>query len=410
MLLSSETTPRPRLRPGIVGARDGDPRFVYLIDQLHIARQPLRLTTAEFLWLQLINGRRSVRDIQSEAMRINGGLFVASEPIEILLRRLDESFLLDNERFRDLFEGPDRRPVCLGCYPSDPGNIRTLFDGLFTHRDGPGLPREPGCRIADEGRVGAVLVPHIDYSRGGVTYGWGFKELFERTDASLFVIIGTAHYSPQRFTLTRQNFVTPLGKVETDRDFVSALEEQFGDGLFDDPIAHVPEHSIELEVVLLQYLYEGKRPIRIVPLVVGSFGDCVADEAVPSSRADIQRMIAALQKVAASWKERVCYVISGDLAHIGPKFDDPVPVHEAQLAESQAGDMALLEHARRADMDSYFGVIAREQDNRRICGLPPTYTTLNALKPSSGKLLSYGRYVDPEGFESVSFASMAFAE
>ena len=41
--------------------------------------------------------------------------------------------------------------------------------------------------------------------------------------------------------------------------------------LFDDPCAHLPEHSIELEVVLLQYLFEGRRPFRIVPLLVGSF-------------------------------------------------------------------------------------------------------------------------------------------
>jgi AmmeMemoRadiSam system protein B len=407
--MSSALSICPRLRPGIVGARDGDPRFIYLVDQLHIARQPLQLTKAEFLWLQLINGRRSVRDIQSEAMRINGGLLVTAEPIEALLRRLDESFLLDNERFRELFEGSDRRPVCLGCYPAEPESIRSLFDSLFTKDDGPGLPGEAGCRIASEGRVGAVLVPHIDYARGGVTYGWGFKELFERTDASLFVIIGTAHYSPERFTLTRQNFVTPLGKVDTDQKFIDALAKEYGDGLFDDPIAHVPEHSIELEVVLLQYLYEGKRPIRIVPFVVGSFGDCVADGVVPSSRADIVRMIDALRKAGAAWKEPICYVISGDLAHIGPKFDDPAPVNESQLRESLTGDMAILECARRADMNGYFEAIARERDCRRICGLPPTYTTLNALKPMNGKLLHYGRYVDPDGFESVSFASMAFA-
>jgi AmmeMemoRadiSam system protein B len=120
-------------------------------------------------------------------------------------------------------------------------------------------------------------------------------------------------------------------------------------------------------------------------------------------------MINALRKVEAERKESICYVISGDLAHIGPKFEDPAPIDESQLRQSHAGDMAILECARRADMNGYFDVIARERDRRRICGLPPTYTTLSAFKPSSGKLLHYGRYVDPDGFESVSFASMAFA-
>src|SRR5262249_55519986 len=133
----------------------------------------------------------------------------------------------------------------------------------------------PSNGRAGGARLRALLAPHIDYARGGVSYAWGFKELADRTDASLFVIVGTSHYSPERFTLTRQNFKTPLGVVPTDQAFADRLVESYGDGLFDDPFAHVPEHSIELEVVFLQYLFEKVRPIRIVPLVVGSFHDRV---------------------------------------------------------------------------------------------------------------------------------------
>ena len=81
---------------------------------------------------------------------------------------------------------------------------------------------------------------------------------------------------PRRFTLTRKHFQTPLGIVPTDQGYIDRLVAHYGDGLFEDEVrAHLPEHSIELEVVLLHYLYEGKRDIRIVPLVVGSFEDCV---------------------------------------------------------------------------------------------------------------------------------------
>jgi len=71
-------------------------------------------------------------------------------------------------------------------------------------------------------------------------------------------------------------------------------------------------------------------------------------------------------------------------------------------------DDLLIERAKAADADGYFDVIAGEDDCRRICGLPPTYVALGAARPGSGKLLHYGRFVHPEGFESVSFASMAF--
>jgi AmmeMemoRadiSam system protein B len=120
-------------------------------------------------------------------------------------------------------------------------------------------------------------------------------------------------------------------------------------------------------------------------------------------------MVAAMRAAEAAAGEPVCYVISGDLAHIGPKFDDPDPVHPAQLAHSRARDEALIAHAAAGDPDAYFRAIAAEQDARRICGLPPTWLTLAAAAPSRGRLLRYEQYVEPsEGYESVSFASMAF--
>ena len=46
-------------------------------------------------------------------------------------------------------------------------------------------------------------------------------------------------------------------------------------------------------------------------------------------------MIEALQRVEAETTEPICYIISGDLAHIGPKFGDPEPVDEPVLEHSR---------------------------------------------------------------------------
>src|SRR5262249_28664486 len=155
----------------------------------------------------------------------------------------------------------------------------------------------------------------------------------------------------------------------------------------DDEVAHLPEHSIELEVVFLQYLYEGRRPFRIVPLVVGSFHDAVERGESPSARPDVARMVEALRRAEAETPEPVCYLISGDLAHIGPKFGDLLPVAEADLGRSREQDRAILKQAEAADPQGYFRVIAEEGDARRVCGLPPTYTVLDAVRPRRGKTL-----------------------
>jgi AmmeMemoRadiSam system protein B len=302
-------------------------------------------------------------------------------------------------------DGPVRPPSCVGAYEGDPDALRQQLRQQFSGPKGPGLPREK----RPDGRLRAALLPHIDYARGGMTYAWGFKEVFERTDASLFVIVATSHLSAHRFTLTRKAFQTPLGVTPTDQEFIDRVVSHYGDGLFEDEWqAHLPEWSVELEVVFLQYLYEGVRPIRIVPLVVGSFRDSVAAGSLPLYREDVGQMIEALRAAAAATPEPVCMIISGDLAHVGPKFGDAGPLTDGFLAHSRAQDQAILRRAEAADPAGYFGVIADEGDARRICGLPPTYTVLEALRPGHGKVLHYDQYVHPRGQESVSFASVAF--
>ncbi len=395
----------PCLRPFLAAMQDHrDPRYFILWDKLGLAHEPIRVRANEFVWLQQFNGRRSLRDIQADAMLELGGQLLSLDLFTSLVEKLEEGLFLDGPRFRAKLAEPIRQPSCIGCYPAKPAAIRRQLKKYFTDGEGPGLPNG---RQSD-GALRAALIPHIDYGRGGATFAWGFKEVVERTDASLFVIIGTSHYSAQRFTLTRKDFLTPLGIAATDQNYIDRLVAHHGDGLFDDEISHLPEHSIELEVVFLQYLYEKKRAIRIVPLVVGSFQDCVQTGLSPAAQNDIGRMVNALRQAEEETNESICYLISGDLAHIGPKFGDPDPVDEAFLKHSREKDQEILRQAEAADPAGYFEVVAGEGDRRRICGLPPTYTLLQAICPARGKLLHYDQYVHPEGFESVSFASVAF--
>lgn len=399
---------RPRLRPGVAAARDdADPHAIVLFDELRLSRQLVRVSAREFTWLQWIDGRNTVRDIQSAAMRDGGSVPQPLESLLELIDRLDAALFLDGARFREALSGPVREPSCIGCYPAEPDALRAQLFGYFGMPGGPGTASPSRKRSA---RLRAVLAPHIDYARGNVAYAWAYRDLPALTDASLFVIVGTSHYSGERFTLSRQDFRTPLGVAPVDQRYVDCIAEHYGDGLFDDPLAHIPEHSIELEIVWLQYLFESRRDIRIVPLLVGSFHDCIITNRDPETEPSIGRMVEALRKAEATAGERICYIISGDLAHIGPKFGDEDPVREPLLGRSRDADNAIISAVERADADGYFRFVAAEDDRRRICGLPPTWTVLKAARPTSGKRLNYGQYVHPRGHESVSFASVALFE
>jgi AmmeMemoRadiSam system protein B len=360
----------------------------------------------------MFDGRRTLRDLQAEAMRQLGGEFLPLEWLIALVERLDDALFLDGPRFRERVASPVRAPACIGCYEGEPAALRQQLTAIFNGPNAPGLPEARNGTTASSSRstrLRGALIPHIDYGRGGATFAWGFNEVFERTDASLFVIIGTSHYSANRFTLTRKDFQTPLGIARTDQAYINRIVSHYGDGLFDDELAHWPEHSIELEVVFLQFLYENRRAFRIVPLAVGPFQDCMAGNSItPSRKEDIARMTEALQRAESETPEPICYIISGDLAHIGPKFGDCRPVDESILTYSRSQDRAFMSRVEAADPQGLFHVIAAEGDRRRICGFPPTYTFLEAARPASGKLLHYDRYVHPNGFESVSFASVGF--
>lgn len=400
---------RPRLRHTVTGQVDPEnPEMIWLYDRYRLSRFQLSLSRQAVPILELLNGGNDLRDIQVGLLPYTNGQLFPLTILEQLVTKLDEALLLDgpriDEHIAEFHASPIREPSCLDSYGSEPDAIRELLLNQFHDPRGSGLPASTKAN----GSLRGALVPHIDYHRGGPIYTHGFKELVERSDATVFVIIGTSHYSASRYILTRKDFQTPLGVVETDKDYVNRLATYYGNRAFEDEIAHLPEHSIELEVVFLQYLLAGKRPFRIVPLLVGSFQDCIDAGIEPREQSDIYLMIQALKRAEAECEEKVCYISSGDLAHIGPKFGDEDIVNPLQLDHSRRQDQALLGHLGDVDCTSFFDVLRREQDERRICGFPPTYTLLSVLEPERGQVLAYDQYVEPRGFESVSFASVGF--
>jgi MEMO1 family protein len=386
--------------------------FLQLFNREELSDQLLQVPQALGLVLQFFDGERTTVEI-ADFVRTEHEVSIDPAFIKELAAELDHAVLLDGPSYEaarrkaiEEYRAPGVRPAkCLGVYSDDPKKLRDQLRGIFEHPKGAGLPTEFGK--SDDLR--AVFVPHIDYRRGGPSFGYGFRELAERSQADTFVVVATSHYSPERLTLTRNHFATPLGVVQTDRDYVDALAEAYGVGAaYADELAHRPEHSIELEVVLMQYLFGDRRPFKIVPLLVGPFQDAVDEEKSPSDLPDVRRMIEALQQVERDQKKRVCYVVSGDLAHIGPKFGDEWEIDGSIADWNRGEDEKLLTEFSSAKPDRFSTFINDERDERRVCGFPPGFTTLAAAKPSRGKTLYHNQFVDPKGYEIVSFASVAF--
>lgn len=388
-------------------------KVICLRDPLNLSGKILFIPYQTFFITSLFDGQHSLVDIQTEFMRRFGKLLYR-EKIEELIAQLDEHFLLDSERFRqaehdtvESFKNSPVRPLTLAgeSYEGDGLKLKETIESYFHEPEGPGLPASsPGSREL----VGAIA-PHIDYQRGGACYAWAHRAIMDSSPADLFLILGTAHAPVKHpFALTRKNFQTPWGLIETDRDFLSEVEARCPGDFYEDEFVHKMEHSIELQLLFLRALRDGQDPFQIVPILCGSFHEAILQNISPMELPGIGPFLEALKTAISRTEKRVCVLASADLAHVGLRFGDPDPPNRFSLQDLAEEDRRMLEYAERTDAEGFFGVLRREKDRRRICGLAPIYILLRLLEGTEGKLLKYGQSMDPASQSVVTFASLAF--
>ena len=388
-------------------------KVICLRDPLNLSGKILFFPYPTFFIISLFDGTHSLVDIQAEFMRQFGELLYR-EKIQELVAQLDEHFLLDNERFRgaeqkiiDGFKRSPFRPLTLtdDSYGGGPEKLKDTIESYFLDPEGPG----PLAAKRDSRNLAGAIAPHIDYRRGGPCYAWAHRAILESSPADLFVILGTAHSAmKQPFALTRKHFQTPWGLVETDQEFMAALDREFSGDFYQDEFAHKGEHSIELQLVFLKALWPETDPFRIVPILCGSFHEAILQDESPMELPGVASIIQALKKAMAGAKKKVCLLASADLAHVGPRFGDPVPPDRFSLLNLAEEDRRLLGYAERVDGEGFFRILAREKDRRKICGLSPIYVLLNVLDGAQGKLLKYSQSLDPATQSVVTFGSVAY--
>ena len=422
---------RPRLRPvESFPVSQADGQMVFALRDPQGFSPSIVLPYQAAVLASLMDGSRTTAELQQEFGRKFGSPVSAAD-VEKMVRELDDRYLLDTPRFRAhwkaeleaFYNARARSAAHAGrAYPADAETLRAEITALFTADRGPGMPAQPSANAvangqsSTTGRLCGLLCPHVDLHRGGPSIAWAYKRIAEESDADLFVIFGTAH-NPMRnlFALTKKDFETPLGTLQTDRRFVAELASRMTAApgcreinLYADEWTHRHEHSIEFQAIFLQQVLAGARPIKIVPILVGSFHEFIAKQASPRSSPQFSAFVSAVRAVAAGHDGRVCYLSSGDLAHIGQRYGDQKFLDAERLKQQAADDRKLLATLCQPNAEAFFQRIASVEDRHRVCGLSPAYTMLEVAQPSRGELLRYDQAVELDGTSCVSFASAAF--
>lgn len=387
--------------------------LVCLQDPQNVSESALFLTPPVYFIVSLLDGQHSILDIQTAYMRRFGEILY-SEKIQEVIEQLDENLFLEGERFKEALRQAENRFMAAPVreagfagksYENDPERLRAQLEGYFAGPDGPGpLEEKKGA----DGLQG-VVAPHIDFQRGGACYAFAHREIWERNFYDCFVIFGTAHTATEKpFCLTRKEFLTPLGPLPVDQELVDAIQSRYQDDLFRDEGVHRSEHSVEFQCVFLRYLYPDPVPLKIVPILCGSFHEVIEKGMSPMEQKSIRQFVEALKESVSSLGRRVCYIASADLAHMGLQFGDPEGIGEYDLRILAGEDQTMLGHVEGVDGEGFFSSISKERDRRRICGLPAIYTLLKTMEAREGRLLKYGQAFTPDTQSVVTFASLAF--
>lgn len=390
-------------------------RMICLQDPFHFTESPIFVPENAFFIISLFDGENSILDIQEKYMRAYGDLLI-SDKIRKLAEELDNNLMLESERFeqhkmiisKDFAQSTVRLPAYAGkAYESDPVYLRNQIKSFFISSDGPG---EINKNRPSANSIKAIISPHIDPLRGGTCYAWAYKEIAELCNAELFIIFGTSHsLSKNMFILTKKDFQTPFGMVNTDKDFVDFLVNKYKYDVFEDEFIHKFEHSIEFQIIFLQYVLGQERNYNIVPILCSSFHDMIINNILPSENPAISEFILALRDSIERFGKSVCFIAGADLSHIGKKFGDDIELSSGLLEFTGRNDLEMLKHVEQVDANGFFNSIQREGDERKICGLPPIYMLLNSANLSEGKLLKYCQAPEYNSSSVVSFASMSFS-
>lgn len=268
-------------------------------------------------------------------------------------------------------------------YPDTEGALRTQIHKCFLHPLGPkSIPTIPGTR--DE-RLAGLIVPHAGYTYSGPAAAHSYHELASHGQVGSIIILGPNHTGRGSgvSTMTEGGWSTPLGDVSIDTSL--AKEIVAGSDLIDvEGEAHREEHSIEVQLPFLQYIYP--RRFQFVPI-------CMMLQ-------DLETSIAVGEAVGkAAARHNAIVVASSDWTHYEPQ-------ERAMMNDKQAIQAAL-------EMDEKKFQRTIEERMVSACGYGPVTATVHATKilgAKNARLLSYQTSGDVTGDKRsvVGYAAAAF--
>ncbi len=262
--------------------------------------------------------------------------------------------------------------------------LKRQIEECFLHELGPGkIPKV----VEGKRRIVGFVCPHAGYMYSGPVAAHAYYNLASDGKPDTVVLFGPNHtgYGSPLAVMNEGFWRTPLGDVEVDGETANKIVKEARIVDVDDS-AHRYEHSIEVQLPFLQYLYGSA--FKIVPI-------CFLMQDLRSSK-EIGQAVAS---VLAG--KNALIIASSDMTHYEPQ----------KAAEKK--DMASLKAVEAMDEERFYSII--EEHRITACGYGPIIaliTAAKALEAREAKLLCYKTSGDVTGDYSavVGYAAVQFTK
>jgi len=276
-----------------------------------------------------------------------------------------------------------RCPVVAGAfYALDADELKNQIKACFLSKFGPGkLPKKD----KKQGLKG-VIVPHAGYSFSGPCAAHSFKAIAEAEKPDLFIILGFSH-SGLGSSISLEDWQTPLGIAKVDKDFGKRLVEA---GIPQDELAHANEHSVEVQLPFLQFLFDD---FKFVPVMVSD---------------DYKKLAEIIKNVLKKSKKTAVLIASSDFTHYGRDYGF-VPFEEDIKEKMYALDAGAINEIKKIDAKKLIDYV--NKTGATICGKNAIAALLECINPAKAELLKYytsADIYDNDYSMAVGYAAVSF--
>ncbi|MDE1829776.1 MAG: AmmeMemoRadiSam system protein B [Thaumarchaeota archaeon] len=275
-----------------------------------------------------------------------------------------------------------RTPAVAGMfYPKTQQELKSSIMDCFLHKLGPGklFPTSNNERII------GIICPHAGYMYSGPVAANSYYAI-SSLKPDLVIIVGPNHWGIGCNIAAMKEGVwqTPLGEIEVDTS--AALEIHKTANIVElDFLSHTRDHSLEVQLPMLQEIYSHR--FKILPIIL-------IDQSYKSAK-ELGMAIAKISK-----NKSTVIIGSSDFTHY----------EKNEYAYKQ--DKSLIEPILKMDIDGFYRILQENQVS--ACGYGAIASTIIACKEmgaTKGVLAKYATSGDITGDKSsvVGYASIIFS-